>query len=328
MTQNKTKKAFSLIELSVVIIIISILITGSLSASVSAINNAKNKVTRDRMEQIYNALGNYLLINGHLPCPASLKEVKSTSSNYGVSVGDEGTCESSGSYNSTGVYNSSVATNLVYGMVPIRALGLENNMAEDGFESKFSYIIDMNFTGDDFGTTAVSTNTMTITENTGGVTHTNSNDAIFAIISHGSNRSGAFPINSATQNTRSTDLSEQLNDVDNLAAPAFTKTLMSKAKNSEVFDDIVFYKTRNQLVADFNAFSKIFCLATDGALVVSYPSSIPNTLTHDFANAAYDQLVISSDACPSEYSSTTEYPTRRCGALGVWQGFITNPCTE
>lgn len=315
-TQNKTKKAFSLIELSVVIIIISILITGSLTASISAINSAKNKVTRDRMEQIYNALGNYLLINGHLPCPASLLEIKSTSATYGESVGSAGACSGSG------VYNSSVATNLVYGMVPIRALGLENDMAEDGFGSKLSYVIDMDFTGDNFGTTAVPTDTITINENTGGVTHTNTEDAIFAVISHGANRSGAFSINSAVQNTRSTDASEMLNDVDNISAPAFTKVFMSKAKNSEVFDDIVFYKTRNQIIANFDAFSKIFCVA--GNLSLTYGTAA----NYSFAQGAYDQVVISTTACPSGYQSTTQYPTRRCGALGVWQSFATNPCTE
>lgn len=315
MAQNKTKKAFSLIELSVVIIIISILISGSLTASISAINNAKNKVTRDRIEQIYKALGNYVLINGKLPCPASLLEIKSTSSNYGVSVGTSGTCSGSG------VYNSTIDTNLVYGMVPIRALGLENDMAEDGFESKLSYVVDMNFTGDEFGKNAVATNTMTIMENTGGAEHTNTSDALFVIISHGANRSGAFPINSASQNARG-DISEKTNDM----MSSFTKIFISKAKNSEVFDDILFYKTRNQLIADFNAFSKIYCLADN--LTVSYPASPTTSVIHAFAEAAYDQLVISTVACPDGYKSTTQFPTRRCGALGIWQEFITNPCTE
>ena len=131
----RIKKAFSLIELSIVIIIISILISGILSSSITSINNAKIRNTRDRMAQIYQALGQYLVVNKRLPCPASIILLKSDA-DYGKEVGTDGSCSG------TGIYQSSSNANLVYGMVPIRALGLVNEMGEDGFESKIAYIID------------------------------------------------------------------------------------------------------------------------------------------------------------------------------------------
>jgi len=315
MKKNSKKSAFSLIEISIVVLIIAILITGSLSSSITAINNAKVKSTRERMDEIYKVLGNYLLVNGKLPCPASILELK-PSSTYGTSVGTAGTCSGTGVYSST----TSGATNLVYGMVPVRTLGLSNDLAEDGFEDKIAYIVDKNFTGASFGT-AASTATMTINEIPGSVTKTITDDAIFALVSYGINKSGAFPINSATQIARSSDASETTNDLDSTTSPLFDKILISDAKNSDVFDDVVFYKTRNNLLLDFGALFLVPCQA--GVLNLNYGSAA----NYSFAQGSYNQLVVSTTQCPVGYRSTTNYPTRRCGAFGVWDSVAINPCT-
>ncbi len=317
MKKNPKKTAFSLIELSIVVLIIAILITGSLSSSITAINNAKIKSTRERMDEIYKALGSYLLINGKLPCPASILELKSSSSTYGTSIGTAGTCSGSGIYTST----TSGATNLVYGMVPVRTLGLSNDLAEDGFEDKIAYIVDKNFTGTNFGT-STSTETMTINEIPGSVTKTITTDAIFALVSYGINKSGAFPINSATQITRSSDASEMTNDLDSTASPLFDKILITDAKSSDVFDDVVFYKTRNNLLLDFGALSLVPCQS--GALSLNYGGASD----YQFAQGSYNQLIVSSTQCPLGYRSTTKFPTRRCGAFGVWDSVAINPCTQ
>lgn len=315
MVKINRKKAFSLVELSVVIIIVSILITGSMSASVTAISNAKNRATKDRLAEIYNALGNYLLVNGTLPCPASLLEVKSGGS-YGASVGTAGTCSG------TGVYSSSVATNLVLGMVPVRNLGLSNDMAEDAFESKITYIVDKNFTGSAFGTTATYTNTITVNEEVGASTHTLTNDAIFVLVSHGQNKAGAFNTFSATQNARSGQAAETNNDLDSTSSPAYNKTVIYASADNETFDDILFYKTRNAIVSDFNAFSAIYCVS--GNLSLNYGGAA----NYAFAQGSFDQVVVSTTICPVGWRSTTQYPTRRCGAFGTWQSFANNPCTQ
>ncbi len=314
MKKNLKKTAFSLIEISIVVLIIAILITGSLSSSITAINNAKLKSTRERMDEIYKALGNYLLVNGKLPCPASILELKSSSATYGTSVGTAGTCSGTGVYSSA----TSGATNLIYGMVPVKTLGLSNDLAEDGFEDKIAYIVDKNFTGASFGT-ATSIATMTINETSGSVTNTITNDAIFALVSYGINRSGSFPINSATQIARSSSSTEMTNDLDSTSSPpAFDKILFSEAAN---FDDVVFYKTRNNLLLDFGALSLVPCQT--GLLSLSYGSAAD----YYFAPGSYDQLVVSTTQCPVGYRSTTNYPTRRCGAFGAWDSVAVNPCT-
>ena len=82
--KTTSNTAFTVIELSVVILIIAILMFGSFS-STGIVNNAKEKVTKDRIDVVYKALGNFLLINKRLPCPASILNPR-RGANYGKEI--------------------------------------------------------------------------------------------------------------------------------------------------------------------------------------------------------------------------------------------------
>ena len=109
---NNKNTAFTLIELSVVILIIALLMFGTFSSSSGIVNNVKDNITKDRMNVIYNALGNFLLQKKRLPCPASILLPKGDV-NYGKEVRNSSTLECNG----TGIYssNSLSSLNLVFG---------------------------------------------------------------------------------------------------------------------------------------------------------------------------------------------------------------------
>ena len=240
------KRAFSLIELSVVITILSIVAVGILSISVGGISNNKAKTTNDRMSLIYRALGEYVLVNKRLPCPASIKEVKS-SINYGVEGTAAGTCTAG-----TGVYSSTTATNLVYGMVPVKTLGLNNILGEDGYENKIAYIVDKSYTST--STFSSATSGITIQKYVGGAVTTDTSSAIFAIISYGANKNSSFAATSAIQNTVATNIDEMLNDAisfnDGAKTAVFTQNLINFTERSPIFDDVIFYRTRDNFLKD------------------------------------------------------------------------------
>ncbi|MES2961144.1 MAG: prepilin-type N-terminal cleavage/methylation domain-containing protein [Pseudomonadota bacterium] len=307
------KKAYSLIELSIVILIVAILISGALTVFSGSANNTKITTTKTRIDEIYKALGGFLLVNGRLPCPASVIAIKSTDATYGVEGTAAGTCTAGG-----GVYASG-SSNLVYGLVPVKTLGLPNEYAEDGFEGKIAYIVEKNFTASSTFKNATATATMTLTELPGGVSQVITDDAILALVSYGSNKAGAFNANGTVQNTRSSDSSEMENDLG--SSNAYDKNLIFDAPDSDVFDDIVFYKTRNSLVSDFDALSLVNCLA--GTLSLSYPGAA----TYSWPESSYNQVISSTTACPAPYTTTVGYPTRRCGAFGIWESNVINPCT-
>ncbi len=316
MKSIKLKKAYSLIELSIVILIISILITGALSVSIGSANNAKAKVTNDRIQQIYRALGNFLVANKRLPCPAALTKVKTVNTDYGNEVGFGSGCSG------TGVIQSGSSANLVYGMVPVRALGLPNDLAEDGYESKLAYIIDKNFTNVladavpnysnlNFAT-ATSTGIMTVNEKPSGITQTVTTDALVVLISYGANKAGAYNANASTVNARSTpaDADEQSNDA-STSGTFFDNTIVASSSNSDTFDDIVFYKRRNDFVEDFKV---MFLIPCDGRVTATQTANFTSS------NNAYYGQIVTNPACTSP-----TVQTRKCEAYGTWMN-VANSC--
>ena len=318
----KSKKtAYSLLELSIVIAISAILVSAGLAIIAGYSNKAKIELTQDRMDAVYEALGNFLLVNNRLPCPASILEIKSTSSTYGDSIGVAGACSG------TGVYSSTSSTNLVYGMVPVRDLGLENDMAEDGFKDKIAYIIDKRFTKatavpdagvDSFGTSPA-TSIITVNEVSSSVTQTDTSDAIFVLVSNGSNQSSSFGVNKSSQRTRSSDSNEMENDLD--GSNNFDATIIAADTASDIFDDLVLYKTRNDIALDFKAFSAIPCAVSTDA--ITYGST-----SHYWPQSNYGQISPSTQACESGYDVRAKYPTRKCEAFGIWETSVTTPCSN
>jgi prepilin-type N-terminal cleavage/methylation domain-containing protein len=339
--KSKQKKAYSLIELAIVITILSILVTGSLVAVSKIYSQEKYNNTNYKIAEIYKALGAYLVANEKLPCPAPITSTKSNDSSYGVS----GSCVAT-----TGVY---VSGDLVYGMVPVATIGLSKDFAEDGFASKIAYVVNKNFTNSATFGSATYQNIITIKEaaQNSANNQTITNDAIFAIISYGFNKNGSLNTNISDIQTSciSSDDSEQENDIyPNLAAgstfacatlgscpsrcpssttASFDNILFSSSSSADDFDDIVFYKTRNDLVSDFDALSLIKCPSS--SLNITYGASATN---FSWQESKYNQITSSSTQCPTGYRSGVQFPTRKCGSYGNWEtnlgdsnGLI-NPC--
>jgi type II secretory pathway pseudopilin PulG len=327
--------AFSMIELSVVILIIALLMFGSFSSS-GIVNSAKEKVTKDRMKVIYEEMGKFLLQKKRLPCPASIKLPRGDI-NYGKEIRSSSQECYTTNQADNGVYSSNAtdSLNLVYGMVPIYDLNLGADFAEDAFGNKINYFMDKRFAYNfisapdqffslpSFGTAKYNDIFSIKERNQGGEIIINS-DAIIVLMSAGVNGFGAFK-NNGIQNPRSTTPSpeEIENDVSNLTSDAehFNKVFYKDFESEEVFDDIVFFKTRNDFVDNFNAKFLIPCKGVD----------ITDT-DFDKISKYYDDVLVASSPCPLEAESVKK--TIKCGAFGKWNpqivscpGIVINTCT-
>jgi prepilin-type N-terminal cleavage/methylation domain-containing protein len=251
----KPKSAFSLIELSIVISIMAVLMTGAITISVSVINNTKKLSSIEKINNVYGAIGKFILANKRLPCPASLN-INDADPMFGIErVNNSGGCTSTAS---NGVFNSS---NIYYGAIPVKTLGLSLDMIRDDFGSKLSYIIDHrfafpfqevpNFAVSSFGTVENLTS-MSVVEKFLSANRTITDKNILVIISHGLNKFGAYNYNSIAQNSASTDADEVTNTT---VGASYVKDVA----NSQIFDDLVFFKTRNQIVDDFNLYYLVAC---------------------------------------------------------------------
>ena len=315
--QRQSRQAFTLIELSFVIIVISVIIAGMVSIMSSKIANEKNRTGNENFTTIYQALGKFLLTNKRLPCPASLIQSKTSSATYGVEI-------SATNCVAAGVYQSNSNTNLVYGMVPTQSLGLGSDLAEDAYGSKIVYVVDKRLTttsGNSFESNIANSSMISIT---GGASISN---ALFVLISRGANKSGAYAANSSAVPTASSNSDELKNDaktsIENIAptpsTSGFDGTFVQSSSVAD-FDDVIFYKTEEQLLSDYNAWSLIPCTSAS-----STESLYETTVTWPKAYAG--QIVAASTACPSpNWNGSVAYPAKKCGDKGIW-GSVIKPCT-
>jgi prepilin-type N-terminal cleavage/methylation domain-containing protein len=338
MSVAKSKTAFSLIELSIVILIISILAAGAISVSGIFLVGSKNKLTQQRIETIYKAIGIYLAKEHRLPCPAPINLSKS-SLGYGVESGSVPVtnvfrdCDSV-----SGVYNSNlVNSKVVYGMVPVNSLGLSDQMAEDGFGSKFSYIVHESLTIPNYSDSSGGSDGFSYYDDESNLAETITiyqlpstntiTKIVFAIISHGQNKLGSFNANSTIQNSTSgIDTQESYSALSNISdiGPGSSATFGNNIANndrvtftsinssSDSFDDVLFYKSRDEIISDFKLDYLYFCDSSDDGYEVNY-------------NNAYNgQIVYRSTSCSTPNASIT--PSKECTSLGsVWTDVVTCP---
>lgn len=309
--RKAVKSAFSLIEISIVLLIIGIVVSGMLTISTVAVTNERIRVTKERMDAIYKALGQYMLKNYRLPCPSSITALKNSSS-YGVATSTDGNCNIS-----QGIYvSATMPATPFYGAVPANTLGLTDEYAEDGFGNKFGYIMYRYYNVAEFPA---------VTDNNGfsfngadpsmpdliSMPSGNINlDNAFILISHGPNRYGAFPANSSAQNSTagastyeiSNALANRNGNVADFGAIASRPNVMTfviSDSDSTVFDDIVIGKTRAAMMLDFDAMFLSPCVG-DG----SYPS------------AYFGKTVYRNTSCP--FPNSDIVPSKKCINFRTW----------
>ncbi|MFM7621083.1 MAG: type II secretion system protein [Alphaproteobacteria bacterium] len=301
------KTAFSLIELSILLMFLAVVISGILSTATASIVNRNTKITNDNFLQIYQALGAFLLSNKRLPCPASIIQNRLNDATYGTEVAN---CSGSG------VYQSNSSSNIVYGMVPFKALGLSEQIAIDGYKSKIAYVVDKRFTvasevqanfANVTFSTAPSTNTIIIRDKLISSDKTLTNDAILVLITYGANKFSAFDPDNSTQNTRSTDISELDNDITNFingspSSATFDNIFLNSASFSLIFDDDLFYKTKQNLIDDFKAQGLIACF-NSGSFFAN-------------RNGYFDEVLYATRGCWAP--ENRKRLTTKCLADGSW----------
>ncbi len=193
--------------------LLAVIVAGGLAVTSSNVSATKSMATANKVDVIYKAMGAFLQKNYRLPCPANITLAK-TSSTYGASIGSAGAC-SGGS----GVYFNNNHAEVAYGMVPTAALGLPTSAAEDAYGNKLAYIVNVKFTKSDGYPTASSSDGFSFYSTTGDdviqivdqSAATVVDNVIFAIVSNGQNKFGAFNAISTAQNGTSSDTDETAN---------------------------------------------------------------------------------------------------------------------
>lgn len=258
--QRKQLAGFSLVEMAIVILIASILMSAGLSLLSVKLEAAKLDTTQKHQEAIKQALINYLGKYRRLPCPTSF-------SDYGVST-----------YPPCANYS---------GIVPYSTLGLDRAAVLDGWENFITYVVSPNpiaaplptasppwttawlyaysatltatpntTTGNLAFWPSISTGGITVTDGTNPIADpTHATGAAVALISYGKNGYGAFNVNGGVNaipsTTTNTDERQNARPVSSTTPPTVTVVKRDATDSTSAaggpFDDVVMMLSANDL---------------------------------------------------------------------------------
>ena len=237
--RKSRKDGFTLIELSVVLVIIALITSMAVKSGIAVLDTARQTATIKKMAAIDKALLAFRAKNDRLPCPAGLTLTQAANSTtYGV--------ESSGSCTGSVTSNTSVAE----GALPTITLGLPNDFMYDAWGNRIRYAVDINSTAKNaFTNTQMDAKFGSITVQYDNTTsHNRTTTAIYALISHGKNSYGGYSVNGVINPTASLNSAEQKNY--GQTGVYVQEDLTGTVGASTYFDDIVTYKERTALRID------------------------------------------------------------------------------
>lgn len=244
-------RGFSLLELTVVLVIIAVILSILLPSITGRVAAARLEATRGKQEQIKTALIAFVAQNKRLPCPA-IETLPPTDANYGREATVPGTCTGS----------TGLTAGAVRGIVPWLALGLNDDLALDGYYQRYTYIVTTAQTNLNGNTVSGMAGNITIHSATpvSVANQINVNSlAVAALISHGTNTAGAFtPAGTRIALPAGAD---ELENTDTGNVALINKDLSQNAANP--FDDVVMAITPADIL---NALEKSGVKTASGAI--------------------------------------------------------------
>ncbi|MDD2839562.1 MAG: hypothetical protein PHY80_00330 [Rickettsiales bacterium] len=314
--EKRFKMAFTLLEMSVTILILSIILIGSINFQIFTDKKSKENITIDKIKRIEQSIREYFLENEKLPCPSDLTLLK-TNATYGEELRVGGICEAASS--------EFRKVDLIYGGVPTKTLGLTDDYAVDPWNNRIAYIIEKGY-GDNKIYLVGDSETLII-NNTSGNQITNK--AVYVLVSGGQNKNGVFK--DGTQLPINTTLA----DNENLFSTSFDNIFI-KDINTNSFDDIVAFKDKENLIFK-DDMESLPCTLKD----LSELDSDWNYTSYDSCDSSgiceQGTVVVSLNECPSgkisknpdnsSVSGVSYRPVRKCLKYGQWSDIIF-PCID
>ncbi len=254
MVRLQIKNGFSLVEMSVVLVVIGLITGMGVSAAIDSLESTRRVATETKLDVIESALFNFRKNYGRLPCPAD-SALATDNANYGVEAANLGTC-TGGTPAATHVTptlaipDSTESSAVPSGALPVRTLGLPDEFMYDSWGGKFMYEVTPAMTMDNaFSNMQLSDNcAITIKDQADSGTFTMK--PVYALVSHGKNGIGAYSKGGTRQTTGTAGTAEQVNIRTTTDTPTVRfKNGVNGARNTAgYYDDMVRYKALYQMM--------------------------------------------------------------------------------
>jgi len=211
LNQDKFNAGFTLIEMSIVLVILSVVIGSGISIALVQLENARIESTKKNQQAAKTAILNFISRNNRMPCPA-IATLPSTDARYGVEAVNPGTCTGTTRFGAAAVRN-------VRGILPWKSLGLTDHASVDGYERRMTYQVFVSQTALNQTTISGLRGNIIVWDSAAPGAQNQLNPgfpAVATIISHGKNGRGAYlPISGRRMGLpRAADIDEREN-VDN-----------------------------------------------------------------------------------------------------------------
>lgn len=222
-------RGFSLVELSVVVLIIGIVMTMGIGAWTANLENQAHAATAQRQNAIKEALTGYIRRNNRLPCP------------------DTDFTAPDGVENRATPGNPATACSARFGIIPYLTLGLARDAVRDGWGNFFSYHVSNTAGGiTDWTLTASfrtgNTGTITVNDRNGATVTAIATNVVAVVVSHGRNGFGAYSVG-GTRNTLPAAGTDERENTDGTANTTYFRreATTDDAATGGAFDDQVMY---------------------------------------------------------------------------------------
>ena len=225
---------FTLVELSVVLVITSLLMVAYLDASRLWLEGRRRDVTMEHISLIHDAMTHFYARNGGYPCPAA--PVRSDDAKVDCAALDPASVRQAEAHGMAFI-TSKAGRRIVEGAVPFKLLSIPRDSTLDGWGNQFTYAVTSGLTRHD-----------TFNANDGGIDIVDERDAslidppasaLWVVASHGPDGSGAYGDRAA----RAQSCPSGRRDTINCSHQGrFAVAPTARADNREHYDDIVFYR--------------------------------------------------------------------------------------
>lgn len=237
MRKTNTQKGFTLIEVTIVLMIGGLMIGGMAAALQTFLQKTQITTTFDRIGYASEALDRYLTVNGRFPCPAPL-DAPADSATFGREVlAAPAKCNTNsipaGTFRAVGTGGRQVRI----GALPTRSMNLPDDVSRDAWGQRFLYAITEDLATD--GLFNYANGAISIVDSGGNDIVNPPGGAHYVIVSSGTDKSGSF---SSAEGVISATTCQGY-DAENCDNDAvFAKTLVtSNVDGATHFDDYVFH---------------------------------------------------------------------------------------
>lgn len=238
--------AFTLIELALVLVIVSLMTGFGLQAfeTTGSVNCAA--ITQDKLKTIDRSLQNFAAANARFPKPAYMNQ-GSNDPKFGYEAKGTVTDVTLPTYATNVPSGMTNASGVLIGALPHATLGLPAEYAADCWGSKFTYAVTNTQTSSDPGAGFPSSNDGTIELRTGTLSTNQqlSNVTTYVVVSHGEDKFGATPMSAGAPTAGNCDVSANKIDRNNCDTNStFYSAAMNTGGTNNYFDDLLIYSSK------------------------------------------------------------------------------------